>query len=355
MASIQFAPRTMVRPMPGPSEPDAPRRVPRIATPFARDVLAGLTRPQKAIPGTWLYDRRGVALFEAIAQLDAHGGTNTEIAILERCAGQIAAAVGPGATLVEIGRGRGRKTPLLLGALDAPAACVAVDSSAEWVAESTARLRELFPMLPLHPIVGDINDAATFAPLRRSAGALGRAARSVRPWSRRLGFFAGTTIGHFAPDAAAALLDRIGQALGDDAMLVVGVDSALDRPVAASASVDRDRAIAAFHKNLLTRINRELEGDFDPLAFRHEARFNAEQQRAEMHLVSKTWETFEVLGRRFSFPAGDSIHTQCSYRYSLARFQALARRAGWAPLQFWADAQSRFGVHVLERAASPHI
>lgn len=349
MTFVQLATRSDPRP---PTVFDAPcsaRRLPRISTPFARDVLAGLSRPQKAIPHTWLYDPRGCELFEQITRLADQDSTRTEVAILERCAAQIAAAVGPGATLVDLGGGSSRKTPIVLAALDAPGAYVPVGTAADVVSESVRALQAAFPHLPTHPIVGDIGAVATLAPLRRSAAALGRAARSSRPWGRRLGFLPGSTIGHFQPDAAAALLERIGQALGADAMLVVGVDSALDRPVLIPAGDDRKGVTAAFHKNLLLRINRELDGDFDPLAFRHEARVNTEQQRVEMHLISKTWETFEVLGRRFGFAAGESIHTENAHAYSLRRFQCLARRAGWSPVQFWTDAGARFGVHVLER------
>jgi dimethylhistidine N-methyltransferase len=330
----------------------APRHIPRINSPFARDVLAGLSRPQKSIPCTWLYDHRGSVLFEQITQLDEYYPTRTEIAILERCVGQICAAVGPGATLVELGSGSSRKTPIMLAALDAPTAYVPIDISAEYLADSIRAQRAAFPNLPMHPIIGDIGAAATLLPLRRSPSALARAARSTRPWGRRLGFFPGSTIGHFAPDVAVALLERLGQALGDDSMLVVGVDSTLDRAALIPAYDDREGVTAAFNKNLLVRVNRELEGDFEPDAFRHEARFDAAKQRVEMHLVSKTWETFEVLGRRFGFPAGDSIHTENSYKYSLNRFHAMAERAGWSPVQFWTDARSRFGVHVLERARS---
>ena len=350
MTSGQLAARCDAQPPTDVGARHALRRVPRIDSPFARDVLAGLSRPQKAIPCTWLYDRRGSELFEQITQLDEYYPTRTEIAILERCVGQIAAAVGPGATLVELGSGSSRKTPILLAALDAPSAYVPVDISAEYLAESICARRAAFPNLPMHPIVGDIAAASTLSPLRRSAGALVRAANSARPWGRRLGFFPGSTIGNFAPDAAVALLERVGQALGVDAMLVVGVDSTLDRSVLIPAYDDREGVTAAFNKNLLTRINRELAGDFDPMAFRHESRFNAEQQRVEMHLVSTTWETFEVLGRRFGFTAGEAIHTESSYKYSLARFQSLVERAGWSPVQFWTDARSRFAVHVLERS-----
>ncbi len=156
-----------------------------------------------------------------------------------------------------------------------------------------------------------------------------------------------------SPSAGRFQLARIGDALGDDAMLIVSVDSTIDAsiliPARHDGDSDGDGLIAALHRNLLERINRELDGDFEPSAFRHEARFDAERQRVETHLVSRTWETFEVMGRRFGFPAGDSIRTECSYKYSLTRFQRLAERAGWSPMQFWSDAHSRVGVHVLQR------
>jgi L-histidine Nalpha-methyltransferase len=332
--------------------PFAARPLPRIDSPFARDVLAGLSQARKAIPGACLFDRRGCELFEDITRRDAHATARTEFVILERCAAQIAAAVGPGATLVGLGSGPSRQTPLLLAALDAPSAYVPVDISAEVLTDSILALKAAFPKLPMHPIVGDIGDVRTLSPLRRTAGALSRAARSSRPWGRRLGFLPGSTMARFAPDAAVALLERAGQALGDDAVLVVGVDATLQRTPPTPESDDREGVAAAFNRNLLTRINRELEGDFDPMAFRHEVRFNAAQQRAEMHLVSKTWDTFEVLGRRFGFAAGESIHTWNAHKYSFTRFQSLARRARWQPLQFWTDADSRFGLHVLQRSGA---
>jgi uncharacterized SAM-dependent methyltransferase len=160
----------------------------------------------------------------------------------------------------------------------------------------------------------------------------------------------GALIGNYASDAAQALLARLGQVLGDDALLVVGVDGTLDRARLAAAYDDAEGLMARFDKNLLARIDRELEGDFDPNAFRHEARFDADRQRIELHLVARTWDSFEVLGRRFGWAAGESIHTQNSHKYSRGRFELLASRAGWAPLQFWSDAGSGYAVHVLERA-----
>ena len=321
--------------------PAPARRLPRIASTFARDVIAGLSKPQKAIPSTWLYDHRGSELFEEITQLPEYYPTRTEIAILQHCAGEMAEVVGPNATVVEFGSGSSRKTPILLGALDSPAAYVPIDISADYLTESVAQLQVLFPKLPMYPIVGDFNDRSALAPLRRMA---------ARPATgRRVGFFPGSTLGNFCPTSAMALLERMGEALGPEALLVVGIDSTLDPSVLVPAYDDAQGVTAEFNKNLLVRINRELDGDLDPLAFRHEARFNPLERRMEMHLVSRTWQTCEVLGRRFGFASGDSIHTENSYKYSRTRFGSLALQAGWAPLQFWTDANARLAVHVLER------
>ena len=352
MNSIALPAPALARPPMNFMRAATPQRLPRVSSPFIRDVLAGLSRPQKTIPSTWLYDARGSELFEQITQLDEYYPTRTETAILERCAGEIAAAAGPGATLVELGSGSSRKTHTLLAAMESPSVYVPVDISATALAAAAQTLRHAFPRLDVQPIVGDFCDPATLAPLRRGQGALQRAARAARPWARRVGFFPGSTIGNLEPGAAVSLLASLGQALGDDALLVIGVDSTLDPAVLLPAYDDAQGVTAEFNRNLLVRINRELEGDFEPRAFRHEARFNAGQQRVEMHLVSRTWETFEVLGRRFSFPAGDSIRTEISCKYTRARLQHLALRAGWSALQYWTDAHARFAVHVLERSAA---
>ena len=214
-----------------------------------------------------------------------------------------------------------------------------------------AALRSEFPGLAVHPIAGDFSRMTSLP--RQLCPHSPRAAAAALPRGRRVGFFPGSTIGNFTPAAAGALLARIGQALGDDALLVVGVDSTCNRSVLIPAYDDRLGVTAEFNKNLLVRINRELDGDFDPAAFSHEARFDIEQQRIEMHLVSRSWQTVEVLGRKFGFAAGESIHTENSYKYSLPRFEALARRAGWQHVQFWSDARMRFAVQVMERSRAP--
>lgn len=314
---------------------------------FARDVLAGLADAPKSIPCTWLYDHRGSELFEEITQLAEYYPTRTERLILERCAAQIAQAAGPGATVVELGSGSSRKTPILLGALEAPAAYLPIDISAEFLDQSVRVLQAHFPRLPIHPVVADftqINALPELARVQRVQGA-----RGVEGGGRRVVFFPGSTIGNFTPDDAVRLLDRIGQAVGPDALMVVGADPTHDPAVLIPAYDDARGVTAAFNKNLLVRINRELQGNFSLSAFRHEARFNTEHQRVEMHLVSRYTQRVTVMGRLFMFAAGESVHTENSYKYGLVKFQAMARRAGWSHRQFWVDGQSRFAVHVLER------
>jgi len=324
-----------------PPRTQADQATPQAAsTAFAHDVLAGLWQPRKSIPCTWLYDHRGSELFEEITQLAEYYPTRTERLILERCAAEIAQAAGPGATVVELGSGSSRKTPILLGALEAPAAYLPIDISAQYLTQSVRVLQAHFPRLPIHPVVADFTQISALPELARVQRVSG---------GRRVVFFPGSTIGNFTPDDAIRLLDRIGQAVGPDALMVVGADPTHDPAVLVPAYDDARGVTAAFNKNLLVRINRELQGNFSLSAFRHEARFNVEHQRVEMHLVSEYTQRVTVLGRAFMFAAGESIHTENSYKYGLVKFQAMARRAGWSHRQFWVDGQSRFAVHVLER------
>jgi uncharacterized SAM-dependent methyltransferase len=162
-------------------------------------------------------------------------------------------------------------------------------------------------------------------------------------------FFPGSTIGNFVPDAAVALLERIGTVVGPGALMVVGADATHDPALLIPAYDDAQGVTAAFNQNLLLRINRELGADFASSALRHEARFDVQHQRVEMHLVSEYTQPVTVRGRSFGFAAGESIHTENAYKYGVVRFQALAQRAGWVHRQMWMDGHSRLGLHMLER------
>ena len=300
---------------------------------FAQATLAGLAEAQKTLPCRFFYDARGSQLFEQITAVPEYYPTRTEAAILEQCAGDVAAETPRGAVLVEFGSGSSRKTEILLTALDALRAYVPIDVSASALEEAKERLSRRFPSLAVHGIVGDFR-ADLVLPDDLSG----------RP---RLGFFPGSTIGNFVPEEAVALLQAMAVSLGRGGRLIIGVDLRKDPERLVPAYNDAAGVTAAFNLNLLVRANRELGADFDLQGFRHTAVFNAAKSRVEMHLVSTGNQTVSLLGRRFSFRPGESIHTENSHKYSIADFADLARRAGWTPRRVWTDDLDLFSVHEL--------
>lgn len=298
--------------------------------------LDGLAQPQKSIPCTWLYDRQGSALFERITDLDEYYLTRTEIALLEAHGAEIAAAVGSAAVVLEIGSGSSRKTPLLLRRLEAPRAYVPVDIASHCLEASVTMLAGEFPDLPMYPLVADFNQ-----PLRLPT-------ELRTPDYPRLVFFPGSTIGNLDPEEARAFLRRVGDGLGPQDAMLIGVDPTRDPAALIPAYDDAEGVTAAFNLNLLARLNRELGCNFDLAAFRHEVRYEPQPGRIEMHLVSRREQAVRLLGKTIRFAAGESIHTENSHKYPIADFQALARAAGWQPLHCWSDAAGRFSLHLLK-------
>jgi len=311
-------------------------QVVRADTPFARDVIAGLSRRRKSVPCTWLYDHRGSELFEQITQLDEYHVTRAEVAILERFAPVVGALAGQRATVVEFGSGSSRKTPLLLTALDRPGLYVPVDISAQYLFESVSALKGAAPRVPMQPVIGDFTQLHEL-PLPPAAH------------GRRLGFFPGSTIGNFAPEEARALLERMGRLLGPGSLLLVGADGTQDPAVLQSAYDDPLGVTAAFNRNLLARINRELAGRFDLDSFEHQARWDYDDRCIEMHLVSKVSQRVQVLDRSFYFAAGETIHTESYFKYGPLRLQAIAGHAGWTTRRVFSDSHSQVALYLLER------
>lgn len=305
---------------------------------LAEAALDGLVRPRKSLPCTWLYDGRGSELFETITTLDEYYLTRSEIALLEAHAGEMAAAVGRRAAVIEIGSGSSRKTPLLLRRLEEPVAYIPVDIASHCLEASVAMLAAEFADLPMYPLVADFNQPLHLPPEVRGAEC------------RHLCFFPGSTIGNLDPENARAFLRRMRDGIGPQGWMLVGVDPTRDPAVLLPAYDDPGGVTAAFNLNLLARLNRELGADFDLAAFRHEARYNHVHGRVEMHLVSRHAQSARLLGRTFRFAAGESIHTENSYKYPLAEFRALARTAGWVPVRCWCDAPGRFSIHLLKKA-----
>jgi len=305
---------------------------------FATAVLAGLSAPQMVVPARFFYDRAGSELFEAITRLPEYYPTRTEIAILARHSADIASIVGLGRAVIEFGSGSSAKTPPFLRAV-AASAYVPIDISTEFLEMAAADLAAKLPDLPVLPLSADFTRPLTLP--------IGVAARA------KLGFFPGSTLGNLGPVAAVDLLRAFGDTLGDDSRLVIGLDLRKDTAVVEAAYNDAAGVTAAFNFNVLRRINSELSGTIDLAAFVHDARFNHDLGRIEMHLRAVHATQFTVLGRRFALPAGATIHTENSYKWTLDEARLLARAGGWSPVAVWTDATDYFAVHLWRRDAAP--
>jgi L-histidine Nalpha-methyltransferase len=298
---------------------------------FAADVLAGLRAKPKAIAPKYFYDLAGSALFDRITQLPEYYPTRCEISILQNNAPAIASMFPPGSALIEFGSGSSRKARILLSAAASVDAYVPVDISGDFLQQDLVQLKRDLPHLTVYPLVEDFTKPFAFPP-----------ALACLP---RVGFFPGSTIGNFEPEEARGLLRHIGAMLGPGALLVVGIDLVKDDDTLFRAYNDAEGVTAKFNLNLLTRINRELGGDFDLAAFHHRAFFNRARSRIEMHLESGRRQRVHIKGVTIDFDAGETIHTENSYKYTVDSFQAVARGAGWSPVRVFTDGM--FAVHAL--------
>jgi dimethylhistidine N-methyltransferase len=304
---------------------------------FRDAVIAGLGREPKSLPCKFFYDARGSALFEKICELPEYYLTRTEIAILDRFAADIAAQLGPHCRLIELGSGASQKVRILLEALDKPAAYVAVDISREQLRQSAARLAADFPKLAVVAVCADYTRPFELPPL-------------PGPDGKRVGFFPGSTIGNFEPQQVVAFLTDWAALLGPGGEMLIGVDLKKDPKILNAAYNDKAGMNAAFNLNLLTRINRELGGDFDIDRFAHVAFYNEAEGRVELYLKSLAEQSVTIAGQRFRFAAGELIHTENSYKYAIDEFRGLAAVAGFEAIHTWTDRHQLFSVHYLRRA-----
>jgi dimethylhistidine N-methyltransferase len=304
-------------------------------TAFALDVIAGLTATPKTLPPKYFYDSAGSQLFEEITQQPEYYPTRTELKILGANAPTIAAFIPKGAALIEFGAGSATKVRILLEAAPQIAAYVPVDISAEFLGNEAARLERDIPRVAVHPVAADFTRAFELPEAVRE-----------RP---RLGFFPGSTIGNFHPHESAIFLRQAARILGPGATFIVGADLVKDERILHAAYNDAAGVTAKFNLNLLTRINREVGADFDLAAFEHHAYYNRALHRIEMHLISRKRQTVRLCGQPIELAAGETIHTENSYKFAVGSFATLARRAGWAASVTFTDVGHLFSVHVLTR------
>jgi L-histidine Nalpha-methyltransferase len=297
------------------------------------EVLRGLGAARKTLPYKLLYDAKGARLFEQICEQPEYYLTRAELEILRERSSEIARLSGPRVALVEYGSGAGRKVRLLLDALDRPAAYVPVDISREQLSTVAHALQEDYPEILVKPVWADYTRRFRLPHL--PAG------------SSRVAFFPGSTIGNFHPTEAAAFLRSLRSVIGYDGALVLGVDRVKDPAVLTAAYNDAAGVTARFNLNLLDRLNRDLDADFELSRFRHRAEFNVAASRIEMHLESTCDQMVSVAGQMIAFKRGETIHTESSYKYSAASLERLTTDAGFDVDHLWTDTGGRFWVAFL--------
>ncbi len=299
-------------------------------------VVDGLSKSRKMIPPKFFYDEHGSKLFDAICQQPEYYLPDAERVLLNHCVEEVAKLAGPGRVIIEPGAGNLKKIRLLLDVLQ-PSAYVPMDISFDYLQQAAQTLANAFPWLPIHATCVDFSHSM---PLPEHV-----------PDGPRLAFFPGSSLGNFHPHEAIDFLMLIRNTVGHDGMLLIGVDTKKPVSILDAAYNDAAGLTAEFNLNLLHRIRKELDAECDLSSFNHHAFYNAEAGRVEMHLVSECAQEMRINGHRFRFSPGESVHTECSYKYTPEEFISLASEAGFSAMKYWLADGSMFAVYLL-RATS---
>jgi dimethylhistidine N-methyltransferase len=303
-------------------------------TKFLSDVLKGFSALQKNLPAKYFYDSTGSELFEQICEAPEYYLTRTESVLLDQVIDELVSDIPDGAVLVEFGSGASDKTRLILDAAPQITAYVPIDISESALRQATVRLSHDYPEVSVTPVVGDFT---TELSLPHSL--------SHRPI---IGFFPGSTIGNFTPSEIHKLLRNMRKILGSGASLIIGADIVKDESTLLAAYNDALGVTAEFNKNMLRRINRELDGNFDLSQFDHLAIWNSERSCMEMHLVSQQDATIQVGNHQFEFKAGERIHTENSHKFNADSIFSFASKSGWETESHWLSQAPEFGVFKLK-------
>lgn len=301
------------------------------------DVENGLRSRPKTLPARLFYDARGSELFEQITALPEYYLTSTERQIFERYAADMIQSAGSDLRVIELGAGSAAKTVILLRELtrqQGSGSFYPVDVSSAALEEADERLRRVVPEIELHPVIADYTSGLPF--LQAIDG-------------RKLILYIGSSIGNFEPLEASAVLSRIRASMSHGDAVLLGTDMRKSPDLLIPAYDDAAGVTAAFNKNILARINRELGGQFDLDAFAHRAIWNAEESRMEMHLESLKAQRVPIrtLGTSIAFESGETIHTENSYKFTMNMIDSISANANLAVERTWSDPSRWFTVHLL--------
>ncbi|MBB1379832.1 L-histidine N(alpha)-methyltransferase [Pseudoalteromonas sp. SR43-2] len=307
-------------------------------TEFLNDVISGLTQQQKTLPCKYFYDDKGAALFEQITSLQEYYVTRTELSILEEYSQSIAQMLPENLSIIEPGCGSGKKVAYLLAHMANVKTFVPFEISEEMLSYSLAHLSPLFPDLAISPLLGDFTHSQMVKQLTKD---------TALDSQTNLVYFPGSTLGNFAPVKAIEIMNNFHRLCGVNGYVLIGVDLVKERQVLLNAYNDKAGITAAFNKNLLQRINNELNGTFNIDNFSHESRFNEQHSRIEMHLVSNCNQSVIINDQQIDFIEGESIHTENSHKYTLESFKQLAAQANLKLEQTWQDDSNYFALCLL--------
>jgi len=308
-----------------------------VTSPIAGEVFIGLKDQPKGLSPWLFYDEAGSRLFEEITELPEYYVTRTEREILARHADEIifSAAAGRELSIIELGAGTASKTTLLLKAaigLQGGVTYYPIDVSETALEEARTRLKATLPQVSVQPIVADYTEG-----MRQKFTA-----------ARRLVLYIGSSIGNFSPTDALEVLRGVRSQLSPGDCLLLGTDMVKDREMLLAAYDDAAGVTAKFNLNMLTRINRELQANFNVRLFRHQARWNEQHSRIEMHLESLLAQKVHVraLDMEVRFKLGETIHTENSYKFTQQSATALLQRAGFRVRKQWSDDKNWFTVYL---------
>jgi len=303
------------------------------SAPLKKELLDGLAAKEKYINPKFFYDETGSQLFEKIMQLPEYYPSRTEIALLEKHQYEIAAAIGKEKVLIEPGAGNCEKVQCILSALK-PACYVPIDISADFLFESSTRVKSNFPDIHVHAIADDMKAKVELpAPFDEN---------------EKVVFYPGSTIGNYNPGEALEFLKHIRELVGKKGGLLVGVDLQKDKPILDAAYNDEQGITALFNLNALNHANKLLDGNINTELFEHVAFYNEEHCRIEMHLESKADQDYKLDGSDIiSFSESERIHTEYSYKYTIDSFARLAEKASFKLQSYWSDENDLFSVQYL--------